>query len=259
VTQQSLFGSDWRHPFERAGLGVAPYRCTGVFEKKYQACQGAPVQPGGTCEYCGTCIRYCYQIESGDGRRFVVGCDCVERAGDTELAEQVRRAERAYRRERERAAYEPIRAAREAERAAAVAAWREAHAGELAELEACQDPWVRNLLKEEIIGAAGLEAALRIARRPVSQHIGTVGKRLEVIWTTERVIQLDPFMPYGPSRYLYLGRDEAGNRLVYRGSTYFPRKGESRRVVVTVKEHGEFRGELQTVVARPKFTEVVEA
>ncbi|MEN6367735.1 MAG: hypothetical protein ABFC88_13065 [Thermoguttaceae bacterium] len=67
------------HPFERAGLGVAPFRFIGMSEKVYCACPGAPAQPAGTCDYCGNGIRYCYHIKSADGREFVVGCDCVQK------------------------------------------------------------------------------------------------------------------------------------------------------------------------------------
>lgn len=43
------------HKFELAGLGKAPFHFTGqVSEKTYQACNGAPVQPASTCDYCGT-------------------------------------------------------------------------------------------------------------------------------------------------------------------------------------------------------------
>ncbi len=65
------------HPFEAAGLGRAPFKCTGMETRKYQACPGAPIQPGGCCDYCGTGIYDCYAIKSADGRRFIVGCDCV--------------------------------------------------------------------------------------------------------------------------------------------------------------------------------------
>ena len=61
------------HPFERAGLGVAPYTFLGVSERVYVACPGAPAQPGGTCDYCGNGIRYLYHCVSADGRRFAGG------------------------------------------------------------------------------------------------------------------------------------------------------------------------------------------
>lgn len=72
------------HPFEKAGLGKAPYRYMG-FEVK--ECSGQPDdkglsvgyagQPAGCCDYCGNGIKYCCKIRSADGREFVVGTDCV--------------------------------------------------------------------------------------------------------------------------------------------------------------------------------------
>lgn len=63
------------HPFERAGLGIAPFRCTGVEEKVYGPCN----QPAGTCDYCGNGIKYVYHVRSSDGKEFGVGCDCIRK------------------------------------------------------------------------------------------------------------------------------------------------------------------------------------
>ena len=49
------------HPFEAAGLGLAPFRFVGMDEKVYVAFPGAPAQAAGTCDYCG------------------VGCDCIRK------------------------------------------------------------------------------------------------------------------------------------------------------------------------------------
>ena len=80
-----------QHPFEKAGLGIAPFRCVGVERKigpikstdpKFPGVTfevGAPGQPMGTCDYCGTGIADCYRIKSSDGKTFVVGSDCVAR------------------------------------------------------------------------------------------------------------------------------------------------------------------------------------
>ena len=67
------------HPFEKAGLGYAPFRFVGMTEATYQACSGAPIQPGASCDYCGQGIRYVCIIKSADGREFRVGCDCVRK------------------------------------------------------------------------------------------------------------------------------------------------------------------------------------
>jgi len=73
------------HVFERRGLGKAPFRVYDFVTITYQACPGAPVQPGGTCDYCGTGIMYACLIQSSDGKRFKVGCDCVRKTGDEGL------------------------------------------------------------------------------------------------------------------------------------------------------------------------------
>lgn len=66
---------DIMHPFERAGLGVAPFRFAGLVESVIKV--GDDVKPAGTCQFCFTGIRYCAQIVSADGKRFVIGCDCL--------------------------------------------------------------------------------------------------------------------------------------------------------------------------------------
>ena len=66
------------HPFEAAGLGLAPFSYVGMTEKVYSACPGHS-QPAGTCDYCGQGIKYCCEIRSADGRSFIVGCDCVRK------------------------------------------------------------------------------------------------------------------------------------------------------------------------------------
>lgn len=82
------------HPFEGAGLGLAPFRFAGLSEKVYCACPGAPVQAAGSCDYCGTGIRYCCHIRSADGKEFIVGTDCVRKLdrADNRLVSDVDRA-----------------------------------------------------------------------------------------------------------------------------------------------------------------------
>ncbi len=86
------------HRFEKAGLGKAPFHFTGqVSEKMYCACQGAPVRPGSTCDYCGTCIRYEFWVKSSCGKTFKVGCDCIHKTEDAGLIQQISKAERQLR------------------------------------------------------------------------------------------------------------------------------------------------------------------
>lgn len=86
------------HPFERAGLGKAPFRYVGMAAQ--DLCYGQAIlnrteyeqtgvavttKPGGSCAYCGTYIVNMYNIRSADGREFHVGSDCVEKTGDAKL------------------------------------------------------------------------------------------------------------------------------------------------------------------------------
>lgn len=87
------------HCFERAGLGKAPFAFQGSHERTYQACPGAPIQPAGTCAYCGQGIRYCFIIRSSDGKLFEVGSDCVEKTDDAGLRRLVDAKVRALKRE----------------------------------------------------------------------------------------------------------------------------------------------------------------
>lgn len=94
------------HPFEACGLGKAPFRFVGMVQQ--DICYGEAIlnraefqrtgvalttKPGGTCAFCGNYIVRMFQIESADGRRFHVGCDCVEKTGDQKLARSVHREE----------------------------------------------------------------------------------------------------------------------------------------------------------------------
>jgi hypothetical protein len=111
------------HVFERAGLGLKPFKCVGFEVMKYQACQGAPIQPGTCCDYCGTGIMNVFWIVSSDGRKFKVGCDCVYKTGDGGLVKEVKDRQRQHNRE--------LRAARNARKAEERKARREALEPEL--------------------------------------------------------------------------------------------------------------------------------
>lgn len=87
------------HAFERAGLGKAPFRFVRFEVRKYQACPGAPIQPGTCCDYCMTGIMGVYWIRSVDGREFKVGCDCVAKTGDAGLLKKVSAAKAKHNRE----------------------------------------------------------------------------------------------------------------------------------------------------------------
>ena len=103
------------HAFEQAGLGRAPFRYLGIEaqtvnsngERVLSESGGVAVSttPGGTCAYCGTYIVDMYRVESSDGKRFHVGCDCIRKVGGAGLIRQIdadrRKLERNKRHSRE--------------------------------------------------------------------------------------------------------------------------------------------------------------
>lgn len=85
------------HTFERAGLGLAPFRFTGTVSEKVHCVPGGTPKAGSSCDYCGTGIRYEFWVESSDGKTFKVGCDCIHKTGDSGLIRQISVAERQLR------------------------------------------------------------------------------------------------------------------------------------------------------------------
>lgn len=91
------------HKFELAGLGKAPFRCVGLAQipspslaehnpdAYNNALRMLPRDYGcGTCNYCGQPIMNCYLINSADGHKFAVGCECVRKTGDAGLINKQR-------------------------------------------------------------------------------------------------------------------------------------------------------------------------
>lgn len=83
-------GMSLEHPWQDLGLGRAPFVCVGYFDlpskalltqnpEAYNAAmRNVPQGYGvGTCKVCGQAIMMNCMINSADGRKFVVGCDCV--------------------------------------------------------------------------------------------------------------------------------------------------------------------------------------
>ena len=101
ATAQTTEAAASVHPFERAKLGQAPFRCVGYEStadreaaNSHRRAHGQTYTTnmcGGTCEYCGTAIWDVYIIESADGRRFKVGSDCVTKTGQKALIARVKR------------------------------------------------------------------------------------------------------------------------------------------------------------------------
>ena len=105
-----------KHIFERADLGKAPFKYVGYSEErgpKYLGnglWAGAPGQPMGSCDYCGTGIAHVFHVKSADGHRFKVGSECVKKLGDAGLRRVISAEVRKHQLEREERRIQAVRA-----------------------------------------------------------------------------------------------------------------------------------------------------
>lgn len=95
------------HIFESAGLGRAPFRFVGVQTNDDRAVQQRAREANGqtfttnyctSCDFCSQAICNAFLVESADGKRFKVGCDCIKKTGDKGLLRVVKDEESRKRR-----------------------------------------------------------------------------------------------------------------------------------------------------------------
>jgi hypothetical protein len=262
---------------------VVKWRVIGWRESKFQACQGAPVRAGATCQKCGQSIMYVVTLKSSAGEVLDVGQDCaVTLEGGPELAE-IRRAERAFEHEQWLASDEfraqcEREAIRKAARDAAAAAAEVEHALTLAGLRAIvasaatstyEKDYAKVATKSIVDGLpdAGVEAwddeqrtrlsvAVRKAYLPPSAHLGAPGSKLEVAAVLEALIPVET--SFGRS-YVQKYRTDTGAALVWfsKGGDATSRDlGVTFRIRGTVKAHDAYNGEAQTKLTRCRVTKV---
>ena len=266
------------HPFEKSGLGKAPFSCTHVSENVFALPDGTS-KAGGCCDYCGTGIRWEFWIKGSvaGAKQFKVGCDCVAKTGwGIEGFEKVRadhtRARRqegaAKRRAARQAQVAAERAQRQADRLEATQAWRDANSAVLARLTAYEGTndflrsFTATLAQWGALTPRQLEAVESCfavidrteAARANSQHIGNVGDKVTLTITVERIVVLKSEF-YGDN-YITIARDEQGNAITYKGRVDIGGKGDTNTVKASVKEHTVYNGIKQTVIQRPKLVEV---
>ena len=258
------------HPFEKAGFGKAPYRCTGVTENRF-VMPGFGWKPGGSCCYCGTGILYEYHVESSDGCKFHVGCDCAEKIGlqdvirpvRLELARKKREAGAKRRREERAAAWAAEKAKRVGESRViwesandALAEYLKAYQGDnrfLHSMKAALAEW--GSLTEGMTAAAQrtMDAEhARIAQAASSKPLGTVGSKVDVQARVEALVRLaDNTYVYPPQpRFLIKLVTDDGNVLVWITGSRTLDVGDQGKVRATVKDHRQYQGVWQTVVQR---------
>jgi len=103
-------------------------------------------------------------------------------------------------------------------------------------------------LVSKIDARASVEAA-RAVVAATSVYVGTVGARVTMDLTVRAVPSFDSM--YGLC-YISICGDAAGNTVVYRGAKPLADRGETVKVLATIKAHDEYKGERQTIIARPK-------
>lgn len=109
-----------------------------------------------------------------------------------------------------------------------------------------------------------IEAIEERARvRQASGHIGKVGERIEIAVTVENVFTFErgkfgaPWVKECVS--IVTMRDEAGNAIVSKSASFWSEKGKQFTIRATIKEHGSYKGECQTTVARVQVKATKEA
>lgn len=269
------------HPFEKSGLGTAPFYCVGMCEipspslaahnptAYMMAMADLPRDLSvGSCAYCGMGIKYNFIINGATGRRFVVGSECVNRTGDAGLVKSVKgersRVAREKRDLRRSQAAAERRAAYEAERKARAATFAASHADLIRRARAVTDleakgGFIADVLMGGLAGryvsdkaiAAVVYAVADLKRRAAwnSQHIGTIGKREVFSVEVDRVAYFES--AFGIV-WIVTMRDGSGNAIVSKSTSFRAERGQRLTIKATIKDHGDFRGEKQTIVQRIK-------
>lgn len=269
------------HPFQKSGLGEAPFKCIDVQENVFVMPDGS-TKAGGSCDYCGTGIRWEFFIASSDGKTFKVGCDCVEKtyrqygvevenfkAIRLEHARQRRQAGAQVRREARQKAWDEQRAQWKAERLEATAEWRNENAALIARLEALKgsNEFLRNMAQaidyygrlterqQDSVERAIARIDTAERQRQCSEFVGAPGQRIKNAMlrvTSIITIGREPFYPYAP-RYLISLEDQKGNALAWFTGIDAEPFTEFEQASFTVKEHSVYKGINQTIVQRVKW------
>lgn len=261
------------HPFTRAGLGQAPFRCIAV-RTNWHVMPGFGQKPGGCCSFCSTGILYEYVIQSADNREFVVGSDCVRRTGAevTGFREQrlkLARVKREVRRRETRVIREARWAVQRIERGKVfrtdpenkeLVAWLDATPLPESEtgndfrrqMKLAMDQWgsltdgqrtaaINSMNKER-------ERAFLIAN---SAHVGAVGEKIEGDFKITYVASWES--QYGwPRKITYLTvMSRGGNIFIYKGN-HLGDRDTTISATFTIKAHTERDGAKQTVLWRPR-------
>lgn len=268
------------HKLEEMGFGMAPFRCHSVFIMPSRSLlennpaayyaeirmvpQGWNV---GTCSLCGTSLTNNYLCMSVDGKKFVAGCDCVEKINDLKLLTEVKSVRREYvrmKRNAEKAKkQEEIRVTREEARLARVADLLSTHGDLLKKARATGKEFIISICETAEYSGRLSERQGNLLVAAVEQHhveqtakneyFGAVGDRVVRQLFCQMELLLDHGNHFRAPLWLVILRDVDGRTFVYKGSTLssLPRKGEWSTIKFTIKEHNEYKEVCQTTISRP--------
>lgn len=270
-----------QHVFERAGLGLAPYKFLGMEEKRgpivtelgggIRQMVGSPGQPMGCCQYCSTGIAYCYWLQSADGKKFYVGSECILKSGDAGLRKVVKDEQKKQRATKREATRKQQREAREKARKAEIEARRPAFEAEHGALLQRAERWMAEPFVRDVVTKGRQWASLTPAQairlavtindleareraQQSSRFVGTVGQRIEALVTVTNVGKFSRsvyMMPHlEETVWVITMTDVFGNQFVSKSPNFKRERDEKFTVRGTVKDHSEYRGVKQTVLTR---------
>lgn len=114
------------------------------------------------------------------------------------------------------------------------------------------DPTRTEVLWQRTAEVVPLEKPVVVEEKP-SEHVGSVGVRTVIRGIVKSVIEFDRqrFHYYDSGVGCITRLDVDGSDIVYFGNLGAD-KGDTVEVKATIKQHGEYKGRKQTVIARPK-------
>lgn len=171
----------------------------------------------------------------------------------------------ASKRAREAAAFQEKLAKEAAEAAAKTEDFTKAFPDVVAWLKCETSDFAKSLLAQvpslsekqiEVVRANIARDAAEAARKSAARHVGKVGERVTLTCTVQFRTGFDTQFGW---KSIVSMLDQDGNCVVVKSTSFHAEKGETLTLKATVKEHGEYRGEPQTVLARVKVLEEATA
>lgn len=222
---------------------------------------------GGTCHICGAHAMWVAKFWHRDTNTYIVtGMDCAAKMdmGDAVAFRSAKKRVAAGRKlMRGKAKAQEILTARGLDAAWAIYTATDCSAHEREEnivadivgkvvqygsVSDRQADFLAKLVNVDIPQRAARKAA-RAEQNARSEHVGTVGERRDFDLTVRFVTSVET--RFGVM-WITSMTDADDNIVIYKGQSLGVERGATVKMAATVKEHGEYKGAKQTIVARPK-------